>query len=319
VRTASLLGRPLGTVDMASVGHVVSGHVRNSNAGTAVASGDVTGDGVPDLIVGASAHTGAPTTSAVYVVQGPTVADASTSGALVSISSVTQLDHLGMGVEVADLNDDGHGDLVVAAPGWQGTGGVFVYFGPLAGGALTLDDADVTIVGSPGSRLGSVDFDAVHGWDSDGDGVDELWIGAPLLHDAQGVATGGVLRFDGPLAAGVYGSGDADAAVMGAVVGGSFGASLALLGDVDGDGVDELAVGAPREVRSGTGAGVIYVVDVPVSGVSLSGGDVVLAPGAGVALQGAGDADGDGYADLFGNSFPSSGGQVCLWLGGPGR
>jgi hypothetical protein len=317
-RVVDLSGRPTGTVDVAVVGITVDGATGNENAGTAVASGELTGDGVADLVIGAPAHLTGPRQSRVHVVAGPIAANTSVATAVATVESVSQLDDLGLGVEVGDLDHDGQGDLIVAAPGWQGTGGVFVFFGPVAG-SLTLEMADVVIAGTAGARLGGLEYDAVLATDLDEDGVVDLLIGGPALADPEGVATGGVLWFTGPLSVGLYLPADADGAVYGSEGGSSFGASFAVLGDVDGDGAGELAVGAPAEVTP-WGFGAVHVVDAPILGVSRSAGHGVHAQGSGVAVVGAGDADGDGYADLFASQLlGSGGGQVCLWRGGPGR
>ena len=89
----------------------------------------------------------------------------------------------------------------------------------------------------------------------------------------------------------------------------AFGTSLAAVGDVNGDGTDDLAVGAPSASRTGASnnEGLVYLYTTPVSGSgTASDGAPVILHGAnsyydqaGTAVAGAGDVNGDGYADLL--------------------
>ncbi len=142
-----------------------------------------------------------------------------------------------------------------------------------------------------GERLGSV---AAAG-DVDGDGVGDLLVGSP--HDGtNGADAGRVL-----VASGADGSTLLE--VLGAAAGDRLGASVAGLGDVDGDGHDDIAAGAP-------GADTVLVV-------SGGGGQVLLTltgaagGGFGHAVSGVGDLDGDGANDLVvGAPFESPAGAA---------
>jgi hypothetical protein len=99
---------------------------------------------------------------------------------------------------------------------------------------------------------------------------------------------------------------DADATVVGEAAGDSAGYAIAGGGDVDGDGTDDILIGAHLKSDVGTNAGAAYVVYTPLSGaadLSLTthaklvgevAGDL-----AGSAVASAGDLDGDGYADIL--------------------
>ena len=84
----------------------------------------------------------------------------------------------------------------------------------------------------------------------------------------------------------------------GSVLGGQFGASLARVGDVTGDGVPDLIVGAPRATHEGTTSGSAYLV----SGASGSLVDSIVgsAPweGLGTTVLTLGDWNGDGDVDV---------------------
>jgi hypothetical protein len=125
------------------------------------------------------------------------------------------------------------------------------------------------------------------GQDLDGDGFPDMAVGAPD-DDAAGTDAGAVYVYFGTGA----GLATADPLVLtGESAGDAFGSALALVPDVDGDGLPELAVGAP-----GAGAGAVYVyVGLAAPAAPLIGEGAGDTFGAALA---AGDLDGDGLGDL---------------------
>jgi hypothetical protein len=143
--------------------------------------------------------------------------------------------------------------------------------------------------------------------DLNADGVEDVAVGAP---DQDG-GRGRVYVYSGVLAP------DGSTVVLGQLSnpvttnGGSFGDALVLVGDVDGDGVADLAVGAPRQTRNGVvGVGQVFVFAGTAAG---SGGMFSAVPVRtldtpnatpnintlfGSALAAVGDVNGDGFADL---------------------
>ena len=138
--------------------------------------------------------------------------------------------------------------------------------------------------------------------DVDGDGRLELAIGSPGDEDGRG-ATGAVwllsLEIGGAVEVRAKLTGST-AGLAGVLPGARFGSGLAALGDLDGDGGPELAVGAPG---SGTRGAIWILFLEPSFSVKASrrldlGGQLAAAGGFGSALAGLGDLDGDGVVDL---------------------
>lgn len=190
----------------------------------------------------------------------------------------------------ADLNGDGTGDLVVGGPGADN---VHLVFGPFAGSYDT-NTAGPTLSGNDGQGAGH----ALATGDLNGDGAMDLVIGAPFDSGDQGmvwVASGpfadsGLLR---NFATPIYGVQAGDQA----------GFSVAVVGDVDNDGADDLLVGAPFAGGVGPEAGAAYLVLGP--GTAAGGLDAAAAVVLGDTERGrlgwavaGGDIDGDGAVDL---------------------
>ena len=212
----------------------------------------------------------------------------------------------GQHLAVGDLNGDGGDDLVLA--GWwasigaQAAGAVMVLHGPLAGGDLkTL--ADATVVG--GQKEGYLGA-SVATADLDGDGDDELVIGEPGTGLQVGVGErGAYLIFDDP--AGSLGPNDATATWIGETDTDGAGHAAWGLGDINGDGLEDLALGSwgngnLYEYNGGaayvvhgpaTAGGSLDLADARIYGAKGNGGGQYL----GTAVN-AGDFDGDGTPDL---------------------
>ncbi len=147
-----------------------------------------------------------------------------------------------------DLDGDGFADVLVGAPE-EGEGVAYVFHGPLGGEVLT-GDAEAQLVGqSSGDRAGL----AVAGaGDIDQDGCPDLLVGAPRVDDAARGAGAAYLVY-GP-ASGEHALSRRGLGLHGASSGDGAGVSVAGAGDVDGDGFDDLLVGAPLAVAGLLGA-----------------------------------------------------------------
>jgi hypothetical protein len=228
---------------------------------------DLDHDGRPDLVVGATHHSPAPDRwlgGAVYVHFGPTLSEA----ARVKLGATATKGILGFSSACGDVNGDGVDDLAVSAIWTHGViwhaSKVLVWFGG-PGFAPTTDAPDVT-VDSTASHFG----DGLAILDVDGDAKAELAIGVPALYaiptpspanpmaSLKGrvfVLRGAALTAGSTINLSPTPPTAPIPALLTTLYGGEylerFGAVVAALGDVDGDGKADLAVSAPHASAPG--------------------------------------------------------------------
>jgi hypothetical protein len=239
-------------------------------------AGDLNGDGLGELIVGAPYWSG----GRGYV----TVYDGATGGALYTIASSYAQSFLGWSVAGGGLVDaDSVPDFLVGEPQTfyaNYHGYLRVYSG--ATGELILRQQEDGALGR--FRMGS---SAAFVGDLDGDGFDEYAAGAP---GEGAISAPGVCAYDGA-------SGQLLWQVVGPAGGSEFGASLARLGDLDGDGASELAIGAPSDACGSACAGFVQIVSGTSGAVLRTHNGAQPLAAFGCAVAAIEDLDGDGLGE----------------------
>lgn len=293
----------------------------NAQFGRSVAgAGDVNGDGYADVIVGATLYDfGTIDEGAAFIYFGGAGAFNTTVDAIVDADQA----NAGMGNSVAgagDVNGDGYADVIVGAPRYDNgeidEGAAFVFFGG-AGAFNTSSDAQLES-NQAGARLGS----SVSGaGDVNGDGYADVIVGAPLYSDGEANEGAAFVYFGG---AGAFNT-VADALLESNQASALFGASVAGAGDVNGDGFADVIVGAYlyENIQTDEGAAFIYFGGAgafnTTADAQLEANEV--SANLGFSVAGAGDVNGDGYADvivgapLFG---PLDEGAAFVYFGGAG-
>ncbi len=242
-------------------------------------------------------------------------------------TGVVSSDQLGRSAATGDFNGDGNDDLAGGIGGYDspasGTGGAAVWYGPMTA-SESYNGADLLFGGSTSTS-------AYHGYamaaaDHNGDGMDELVVGAYYAGSYYGlgyIVYGRASRGSSSLA--LAGS---TATMTGAVTYDYFGWAVGGGDDLDGDGYEEIVMGAYGTDTPSSSAGAAYLyygssttrssasasaADFTVRGISASsylGYSVATVP----------DVDGDGFGEMlvgayYDSTSASYAGSAYLFLG----
>ncbi|MFZ5477243.1 MAG: MopE-related protein [Myxococcota bacterium] len=291
-----------GDLSLASADARWLGDSAGDEAGDALASaGDVDGDGLPDVLVGApSDDDGAVGAGAAYLLTTMGSGDEDLAGAAAKLTGAASGDRFGSALDRAgDVDGDGGADLLVGAyaaeVGGLEVGAAYVFLGPVAG-TVSASAADARLYGE--DRYDSAGGAVAGGEDVDGDGLADLAVGAAGAGGASDY--GRVYVVYGPVAGDVDLAGS-DVVIEGRQLHDYFGGAVALAPDDDGDGYADLLVGATENGREGAA----YVFEGPLSATTTAWGARVFIDGTvgtntsfGSEVAPAGDLDADGADDL---------------------
>lgn len=330
------------TIDLASAsgGRTLLG---NGNAHLAsVTIGDVTDDGVPDVLVAQlAAPAGVPraTAGAVYGFVGGTgfftgASNAVPSDAGFAIVGAEAGDQLGVyltgNVVVGDMTGDGVDDIIVSAPNADGpsnsradAGDTYIISGSLAlASAGTIDLGAMT----PPTQLAATIYGALVGdqtsvlavADLTGDGINDLVLGAPQT--GGGGSTIGVIYIVVGTAGGLSGTLDLLAPgatsvirIDGAAAADRLGLRVAI-GDFTGDSNLDLLVGTPSHTVHATRDGAAWAFAGPLSGDRTIAAAVGSATGPDIEWVGVSNFDGLGSGIATGDVRGTSRADVVIGM-----
>ena len=268
--------------------------------------GDVNGDGYDDIAVGTRYHdSGGNRAGVAYIIYGK--ATKYTSGSIEQFDKILgNADNQRVGTSMAaagDINADGFDDFMIGVPRYNDPGTVFVVYGSDEQVDTNLENHTEFIGADDYDRLG---YAVAGGGDINGDGYDDMVLGAYRsdLRDrnagAAYIVYGQAAKFSNQSVSGrPYFGGEESSDQLGE--------SVALAGDVNGDGYDDVVLGAPESDYRGEDAGVVYLV----YGKSIKFGGAKNVEDEGVrfyadreehllgfSVDGLGDTNNDGYSDI---------------------
>ena len=329
--------------DPATAATQLESNEANGAFGASVASaGDVNGDGYADVIVGDFFY-GASSEGAAFVFFGGAsgIPDGNPTTAAAELGTGQGGANLGADVASAgDVNGDGYADVIVGATlfdsGESSEGAAFVYHGGAQGildgnptnAPARLETNQANAAADPVSPFYFDGLDATGAGDVNGDGYSDVIIGAPYYDSGQ-TDEGAAFIFLGSASGVANGNPTTAATVLQSNLGNAqLGRSVAGAGDVNGDGYADVIVGAWQYNAGQPNEGAAFVFLGSATGIA-SGSPATAAAQLesdqadaklGESVAGAGDTNGDGYADVivgarYFNAGQSDEGAAFLFLG----
>lgn len=291
----------------------LEGNALNAYLGASVAcAGDVNGDGYSDVVVGGYGYSGGGTVGrgVARVYHGSASGINSTYST--QLTKVQSYAELGYSVACAgDVNGDGYSDVIVGAPYYDNGSGqadeglAFVYHGSPTGVSSTVK-----------ASMEGDQFNAYFGYsvssagDVNADGYSDVIVGARYYDNGE---------YDEGVAFVYHGSSTGLSTTAATLleanqIGSDFGYSCSGAGDVNGDGYDDVIVGAHKYDNGQSNEGAAFVFHGSSSGVSTTATTTLEQNQAsahyGYSVSTAGDVNGDGYSDVIVGAYLFNKGQT---------
>ena len=267
--------------------HILDGENTADLFGRRVSSaGDANGDGFADFLVGA------PGNDDVAIGAGKAYIYSGKTGKIIhTFVGENEYDEFGRILSFAgDVDADGFGDVIIGAWKYSGLlemgGRAYVYSGR-TGAVIHVFDGEAV-----GDYLGRAVSSA---GDVNNDGYDDLLLGTPF-NDEAGPGAGKVYVFSGKTGSALY-------TFTGKAEHLGLGISVSSVGDINGDGYDDVAAGAYRSLSPDINLGSSYIYSGKDGHIVMSFEGERKYDAYGQAIAGAGDVNGDGLADIIVGAF----------------
>jgi hypothetical protein len=257
----------------------------------------VNGDGYDDVIVGAPNPTHGNNIGMAFAYYGSPAGLSTTADW--TVFGEQRYDWFGRRVHTAgDVNGDGYDDVIVGAPQFDtsltDTGKSYVYYGSATG--LSTVPAWTAVGDESGELFGR---DGKTAGDVNGDGYDDVIVGAHFYHHGQSGEGRAYAYYGSAAGLSLTPNWFAESNSVGAW----FGRSVGTAGDVNGDGYDDVVVGAPKLDNPEVDEGRAYLFNGSATGLALTASWTTESNQAtawyGRAVGTAGDVNGDGYDDIL--------------------
>jgi len=264
------------------------------------AAGDVNNDGFDDVIVGAYAHDAGGALDSdrgrVYLYLGASDGLSTTPAATLD----GQIDGGYFGYSVAgagDVNNDGYADVVVGA---YGSDTAYVYLGTSGGSGVAITPVQTLVAAQIGSHFG---VSVAGAGDVNGDGFSDVIVGAEWYSNGEANEGSAAIYYGTNTASGSI-TPTSSWLVESDQAGAFMGSSVANIGDVNGNGVNDVAVGAYGYDNGQIDEGRVFVFYGTTPGGLPVSADLTMElnqPNAyfGRAVSGGGDINRDGFADVI--------------------
>lgn len=282
---------------------IISGQPGASLGQSIASAGDINGDGYSDIIIGVPNFdkSAASKDDGLALVFHGSASSVTTSPTQLVPGTKMQSD-FGFSVSSAgDTNGDGFDDVIVGAPlydnGEANEGVAFLYYGSSLGIQNQVGSFTLIEMNQANAQFG---WSVSNAGDVNGDGYDDIIIGANLYDMPGGFNGGAGFVFYGSQTGISLAIANAVHIDQGSAQSGS---AVSSAGDVNGDGYDDVIVGAPFYTYGQNNEGAAVLSLGSANGISSGKGIILEANQAGAefghAVSEAGDVNGDGYGDVI--------------------